>query len=103
MRPRRALANLCRDIPSSHAIQRHGSDRGGHQGGGYKVEPDQGDPKSTVVAEFPVEGLRMRSEREVSVWEKAELAAFTSRWWADNAVSVTVTFKAEEADQSHRS
>lgn len=66
---------------------------------GYKVEADQGDPKSTVVAEFPVEGLRMRSEREVSVWEKAELAAFTSRWWADNAVSVTVTFKADEADQ----
>lgn len=66
---------------------------------GYPVEPDQGDPKSTVVAEFPVDGLDMRSEREVSVWEKAELAAFTSRWWADNAVSVTVTFKPEEADQ----
>lgn len=66
---------------------------------GYKVEPDAGDPKSTVVAEFPVDGLDMRSEREVSVWEKAELAAFTSRWWADNAVSVTVTFKPDEAEQ----
>lgn len=66
---------------------------------GYKVEPDEGDPNSTVVAEFPVDGLEMRSEREVSIWEKAELAAFTSRWWADNAVSVTVTFKADEAEQ----
>lgn len=66
---------------------------------GYHIEPDIGDPKSTVVAEFPVDGLDMRSEREVSVWEKAELAAFTSRWWADNAVSVTVSFRPDEAEQ----
>lgn len=66
---------------------------------GYKVEPDLNDPKSTVVAYMPVTGLDMRSEREVSVWEKAELAAFTQRYWADNAVSVTVTFRQDEADQ----
>jgi ribonucleoside-triphosphate reductase len=66
---------------------------------GYHVEPDNGDPEYTVVAEFPVDGLDMRSEREVSIWEKAELAAFTQRWWADNAVSVTVTFREDERDQ----
>ena len=66
---------------------------------GYNVEPDEGDPKYTVVAEFPVTGLDMRSEHEVSIWEKAELAAFTQRWWADNAVSVTVSFQEEERGQ----
>ncbi|MGW8179373.1 MAG: hypothetical protein ACWGQW_11525, partial [bacterium] len=66
---------------------------------GYNVEADVNDPNSTVVAEFPVTGLDMRSEHEVSIWEKAELAAFTQHWWADNAVSVTVTFREDERDQ----
>lgn len=66
---------------------------------GYFIEPDVGDPDSTVVADFPVTGLDMRSDHEVSMWEKAELAAFTQRWWADNAVSVTVTFREDERDQ----
>ena len=65
----------------------------------FLVEPDLNDPNWTVVAEFPVDGLDMRSEHEVSIWEKAELAAFVQMWWADNAVSVTVTFSKDEADQ----
>jgi len=67
---------------------------------GYHVEPDVMDPDQTVVAEFPTTGLNVRSEREVSVWEKASLAAMAQRYWADNMVSVTVSFdKDDEADQ----
>lgn len=63
---------------------------------GYHVEDDVMDSKSTVVAEFPTKGLAVRSEREVSIWEKASLAAMAQRYWADNMVSVTVSFKPDE-------
>lgn len=63
---------------------------------GYHVEDDVMDSKSTVVAEFPTKGLSVRSEREVSIWEKASLAAMAQRYWADNMVSVTVSFKEDE-------
>jgi len=66
---------------------------------GYHSEPDVMDPSATVVVSFPTEGIKMRSEREVSIWEKAQLAAFTQRYWADNMVSVTVSFKEGEKDQ----
>jgi ribonucleoside-triphosphate reductase len=35
----------------------------------------------------------------VSIWEKAALAVLHQRYWADNQVSVTLTFKPEEEDQ----
>ena len=63
---------------------------------GYHVEPDVMDPSSTVVATFPTRGLDVRSELDVSIWEKAHLAAMAQRYWADNMVSVTVSFKPEE-------
>jgi hypothetical protein len=63
---------------------------------GYPVEPSVMDPETTVVITMPVEGPQMRSERDVSIWEKTALAAQCQRWWSDNAVSVTVTFSAEE-------
>jgi ribonucleoside-triphosphate reductase (thioredoxin) len=66
---------------------------------GYPVEPSVADPDSTVVITLPVEGPEMRSEQEVSVWEKTALAVHSQRWWSDNSVSVTVTFKAEEAKE----
>lgn len=66
---------------------------------GYQVEPSVVDPDTTVVISFPVEGPEVRAEREVSVWEKASLAATCQRWWSDNAVSVTLTFNEDEADQ----
>lgn len=66
---------------------------------GYHVEPDVTDPTRTVVVEFPVRGLGVRTEREVSVFEKANLAVIAQRWWADNQVSCTITFDQEqEAD-----
>jgi len=66
---------------------------------GYPVEPSISDPDNTVVISMPVEGPDIRSERDVSVWEKANLAALSQRWWSDNAVSVTITFREDEAGQ----
>lgn len=64
---------------------------------GYPVEPSYSDPETTVVITLPVEGPDIRPERDVSVWEKASLAASCQRWWSDNAVSVTLTFREDEA------
>lgn len=65
---------------------------------GYPIEDDVTDARRVVVS-IPVRGPEVRSEREVSLWEKAELAASAQKYWSDNAVSVTLTFRPDEADQ----
>ncbi len=64
---------------------------------GYTVEKDVYSP-NTVVVGFPVktDGYE-RSKDDVSMWEQLENAAQMQQYWADNQVSVTVTFKPEEA------
>lgn len=60
---------------------------------GYIVEPAFGQEESTVVVEFPVDvGEGVRLAKNVSMWEQLSLAAFMQKEWADNSVSVTVTF-----------
>lgn len=59
---------------------------------GYKIEPCIGTEETTVVVEFPVRGLNVRTEKEVSVFEKAALGVLAQRYWADNQVSMTLTF-----------
>lgn len=71
------------------------------QTAGVPIEPDVTDARR-AVAEFPTTGPDIRGEREVSVWEKAELAAMTQRHWSDNAVSVTLSFLPTEADDVGR-
>lgn len=66
---------------------------------GYHAEPDVMDEAHSVVVEMPTVGPDVRTEREVSMWEKASLAVLAQRYWADNQVSVTVTFKQDEKDQ----
>lgn len=66
---------------------------------GYGVEPSNDDPNYTVVATFVTQGQNVRNELEVSLWEKAELAALAQRYWADNQVSATLTFQEHEIDQ----
>jgi hypothetical protein len=66
---------------------------------GYHTEPDVMDPTHSVVVELPTRGPEVRTEREVSMWEKTALAILAQRYWADNQVSVTVTFKEDEKDQ----
>jgi ribonucleoside-triphosphate reductase len=66
---------------------------------GYTIEDDKYSP-NTVVVEFPVhEPYYARGKQEVSIWEQLEIAAQYQYYWADNSVSVTVTFKPEEAPQ----
>ena len=67
------------------------------QAAGYPVEKDKVSPRTLVVS-FPVkEAYFSRAKSEVSIWEQLELAAALQYWWADNQVSVTITFRPEEA------
>ena len=67
---------------------------------GYKIEPCFGSETTTFVVEIPVKiGGNLRSVKDVSIWEQMALAAFMQKYWADNQVSCTVTFKKEEANQ----
>jgi adenosylcobalamin-dependent ribonucleoside-triphosphate reductase len=66
---------------------------------GYNVEDDEYSP-NTAVVEFPIrEPYFDKSKKDVSMWEQLEIAAQYQHYWADNSVSVTVTFKPEEASQ----
>ena len=66
---------------------------------GYTIEIDVANPKSTVVVYFPIKSNAKRSENEVSVFEKAALAALAQRYWSDNSVSVTLSFDPETESQ----
>jgi len=66
---------------------------------GYYIEDDSYSP-NTIVVEFPVhEQLFERSKDDVSIWEQAENAADYQKYWSDNQVSITITFKQDEANQ----
>jgi adenosylcobalamin-dependent ribonucleoside-triphosphate reductase len=66
---------------------------------GYPVEPSFSDPDSMVVVTLPVEGPEIRSEQDVSIWEKISLAAQCQRVWSDNSVSATITFRSNETEE----
>jgi len=64
---------------------------------GYRVEDTVYDDNTWVVY-FPVEHKHFeRSKRDVSIWEQVDNVAQMQYYWADNQVSATVTFKADEA------
>ncbi len=64
---------------------------------GYNIEEDSYS-KNSYVVEFPVhEKLFERSKKDVSIWEQAQNAADYQKYWSDNQVSITITFKKEEA------
>ena len=64
---------------------------------GYVIEPDHYSP-NTMCVEFPVhEEHFVKGKREITMWEQLEIAAQYQHYWADNSVSITVTFKPEEA------
>jgi len=66
---------------------------------GYRIEDDKYSP-NTLCVEFPVkEPHFFKGKRDVSMWEQLEIAAQYQHYWADNSVSITVTFKPEEASQ----
>ena len=61
----------------------------------YRVEKASESPKTTSVVFFPIKSKALRSEKDVSIYEKMSLAATAQRHWSDNSVSVTVSFNAE--------
>lgn len=64
---------------------------------GYKIEVAVGQETSTCVVEFPIhEEFFERSKDDVSIWEQVHNAIAYQKYWSDNAVSVTVTFKDDE-------
>ncbi len=66
---------------------------------GYNIEDDKYSP-NTVCVEFPVhEPYFSKGKRSISMWEQLEIAAQYQYYWADNSVSITVTFKPSEASQ----
>lgn len=66
---------------------------------GYRIEVASESPETTVVVFFPIKSDAARSEREVSLFEKANLAVLAQRYWSDNSVSVTLSFDRDrEAD-----
>lgn len=64
---------------------------------GYPVETYVYSPESSVVVEFPVkEKHYLKGKQDVTIFEQFMNAADMQYWWADNQVSVTVTFSASE-------
>lgn len=61
----------------------------------YKVEDSVTDPDNTAVVYFPIKSVPVRPEQTVSIFEKANLAALAQQYWADNSVSVTLSFDRE--------
>jgi adenosylcobalamin-dependent ribonucleoside-triphosphate reductase len=59
---------------------------------GYTVEPSAYTPETSVFVQFPVRSGALRSEGDVSLFEKANLAVLAQRYWSDNSVSVTLSF-----------
>jgi ribonucleoside-triphosphate reductase len=67
------------------------------QKAGYHIEQDVVDPSSMVVY-FPIhEQYFLKGKDDVTLWEQMENAAALQHLWADNQVSVTVTFKPHES------
>jgi len=69
----------------------------------YRIEPAISDPIRTIVVYFPVihpEGII--SKKEVSIWEQFTNAVDLQYYWADNQVSITITFNNNETNQIAR-
>lgn len=66
----------------------------------YRVEPASEDTVNTSVVFFPVKSLARRSEKDVSIYEKIDLAATAQQYWSDNSVSVTVSFDPEKESEA---
>ena len=65
---------------------------------GYVVEADNVS-KGTMIVEFPVhEEYFDRKKDEVSIWEQVKNCVDYQENWADNNVSITVTFNQEEVN-----
>jgi ribonucleoside-triphosphate reductase len=72
---------------------------------GYEIEissygSTQDEKNKTSIISFPVwEKNFVRRKEDVTIWEQVKNAVDFQRFWADNNVSITVTFKKEEKEQ----
>lgn len=65
----------------------------------YKVEPAAESPDTTSVVYFPIKSQAVRSEKDVTIFEKMALATTAQRYWSDNSVSVTISFNKDTEAQ----
>lgn len=66
---------------------------------GFPVEKDQY-AENTWVVSFPIKEEHFdRSKDQVSIWEQVHNAYSMQKYWADNQVSITVTFRPEEEQE----
>jgi len=65
----------------------------------YRVEPAAESPDTTSVVYFPIKSEAVRSEKDVTIFEKMALAVTAQRYWSDNSVSVTVSFNKDTEAQ----
>ena len=65
----------------------------------YRVEPASESPDTTSVVFFPIKSSALRSEKDVTIFEKMSLAATAQRYWSDNSVSVTISFDSDTEKQ----
>jgi hypothetical protein len=64
---------------------------------GYHIEPEVGKEDTSLVVSFPIkEKFFERCKDDVSIWEQVANAVAYQKYWADNQVSITVTFKKHE-------
>lgn len=61
------------------------------QNAGVPNEPDIYSD-NTLVFEFPVDQGKVRGQKDVSVWAKAQTVVMLQKFWADNMVSNTLSF-----------
>lgn len=63
----------------------------------YRIEPSIADPARTLVIYFPIINTDdTETESDVTIWEQFTNAVMLQKWWADNQVSITISFKARE-------
>jgi len=108
VKPSGTVSLLCGATPGIHPphspfyirnirVQEHSPLLEAARAAGHPVEKDAY-ADATYVISFPVKTDNCtKGKRDVSIWEQVALAADLQRYWADNQVSVTVTFKPEEA------
>ena len=65
---------------------------------GFHCEPCQMTPNSTMIISFPIDIGKCKTLDDVTMFHQLNLASFLQKYWADNQVSCTVTFRPEEKD-----
>jgi intein-encoded DNA endonuclease-like protein len=64
----------------------------------FEAVGSEDERKKTTVVDFPIHEKNFSKKKDdVSIWEQVKNVVDYQNWWADNQVSVTVTFKKSEA------